>query len=322
MNHALLMLGILFAITVSARAQGIPQAIDCRAAIDASVQSPKLESIVDKRELEHTVLFVLDDPYVQKVIKQVAQQLANQPVTASDPKTDSAQMIRAFRKALDSSLPRFTYSPSGSPEEQNTARIIFGNWIMNMPSDMMMACFHPLQSLIQARVPRVEAVAAAAAHTRKEQQEKKAAQRAKNAAQQAALVEQDQARGYKPTSIAALQLDGRDLAARSARLSITGIYTHEGHLRFLYPNNLALQAALQGAGIPKRILLSTGNAERAFRETLLECESQSLGIDMSGGCSVTVLGHASMCTVTNGFGASHEELCVAVEDGRRTLAAS
>jgi hypothetical protein len=60
--------------------------------------------------------------------------------------------------------------------------------------------------------------------------------------------------------------------------------------------------------------LLTDDASREFRQYLLKCQSNP--VSAQGGCSVTVLGHVTICKLSNAFGATREPPCVDVEEGR------
>jgi flagellar biosynthesis GTPase FlhF len=120
--------------------------------------------------------------------------------------------------------------------------------------------------------------------------------------------------GYQSISVESFVLDGRDLAARTAKLAITGVYIREGNLDVLYADMRALMMTRQGVNQPNVSLL-TDHTSREFREHLLKCQSDYASAQR--GCAVTVLGRATTCTLTNAFGTAREEPCVAVEDGRQ-----
>jgi hypothetical protein len=109
-------------------------------------------------------------------------------------------------------------------------------------------------------------------------------------------------------------LDGRDLAAKEREVTLTGVYLRENNLEHLYSDiraaMLATRQGLQQLYVP----LLTENATREFRKYLLTCQSNPTSAQL--GCSMTVLGRATTCTLSNAFGATREEPCVDVEDGR------
>jgi hypothetical protein len=119
-------------------------------------------------------------------------------------------------------------------------------------------------------------------------------------------------RGYDTISVQNFELDGADLAGRTAKLAVSGAYVREGNLDVLYTDTQAAGMAYGGVRRPKVPLL-IDNAPRELRERLQNCRT-----DLSTtriGCAVTVLGHATRCTVTNAFGTTREEPCLEVESG-------
>jgi hypothetical protein len=110
-------------------------------------------------------------------------------------------------------------------------------------------------------------------------------------------------------------LDGRDLAAIERDVTLSGVYLREGNFDVLYATREAVMIAKQQMLHQPNVLLLTDDASRDFRRTLLRCQSNP--VDARFGCPVAILGRATMCTLTNAFGASRTEPCVAVEDGRQ-----
>jgi hypothetical protein len=141
------------------------------------------------------------------------------------------------------------------------------------------------------------------------------AQKAEVRRQQA---EQDEAKGYESISGETFVLDGKDLAAKAAKVSLSGVYIREGNLDVLYADARAVMMAHQGLRQPSVPLL-TDDASREFREHLLTCQSNPASAQM--GCPVAVLGRVTTCTLSNAFGAARAEPCVAVEDGRQLASA-
>jgi hypothetical protein len=72
----------------------------------------------------------------------------------------------------------------------------------------------------------------------------------------------------------------------------------------------AMITATHYGRVQPMVPLLTDNASREFRRYLLSCQSNL------GGCSVTVFGQATICALSNAFGATRELPCVAVEDRR------
>jgi hypothetical protein len=118
--------------------------------------------------------------------------------------------------------------------------------------------------------------------------------------------------GYQRISVETFVLDGKDLATRSAKVSLSGTYIREGNLGVLYANQRAVMIAGAGMHQPS-VLFLTDDASREFRQHLLMCQSNPGSARM--GCPVTVVGHATMCSISNAFGGARESPCVAVEEG-------
>jgi hypothetical protein len=119
--------------------------------------------------------------------------------------------------------------------------------------------------------------------------------------------------GYQTISVETFILDGGDLAAKAAKVSLSGTYIHEGNLHILYADMRTAMMATRGAHQQPNVLLLADDASREFRQLLLTCQSNPTSAQM--GCPVTVLGQATKCKLSNAFGATREEPCVAVEKG-------
>jgi hypothetical protein len=137
-------------------------------------------------------------------------------------------------------------------------------------------------------------------------------------AQEARNVERDRGQGYPRISVESFVLDGRELAAREAKVSLIGSYISDGSVGVLYVDARAIIMATYhpnagGSNQPKVPLLTDG-ASRDFRQRLLACQTNPASAQV--GCPVTALGHVTMCKLSNVFGARRDLPCLAVEDGR------
>ena len=119
--------------------------------------------------------------------------------------------------------------------------------------------------------------------------------------------------GYQRISIETFLLDGGDLTATAAKVSISGVYVREGNLSVLYADRGSAMMASRGRTQQPKVLLLTDNASREFRQVLLMCQSNPA--NAQGGCPITILGRAEKCQYSNAFGATRDESCIAVEKG-------
>ena len=119
--------------------------------------------------------------------------------------------------------------------------------------------------------------------------------------------------GYQRISVETFLLDGGDLAAKAAKVSISGVYVREGNLSVLYADRDSAMMAARGRTQQPKVPLLTDNASREFRQVLLMCQSNPA--NAQGGCPITILGRAEKCQLSNAFGATRDESCIAVEKG-------
>jgi hypothetical protein len=138
---------------------------------------------------------------------------------------------------------------------------------------------------------------------KKQQQEAQAATAAKlsNAQQQ----------GYQPITFDDFKLDGKKLAASGAKVMMQGFYQKRGDIELLQPTGVAVAVARSRGDDGNGINLLTDDASRDVRKGLLRCGDPMIA---PLGCQMTIIGHASMCTMTTLVG-SKDLPCVAVEDG-------
>ena len=109
------------------------------------------------------------------------------------------------------------------------------------------------------------------------------------------------------------KLDGGDLAAKAAKVAVSGVYVPEGHYGALHNDSQRAMMAAQRLPQQPNIPLLTDNASREFRQLVLTCRSNPASTQV--GCPVTIIGRAITCTWSNAFGVSRNEPCVAVENG-------
>ena len=159
--------------------------------------------------------------------------------------------------------------------------------------------------------PKVKASKAEQARQAAERQRLMAA-----AVQQRADAQQsaDAALGYSRIAVRDFILDGRELASRSAKVSLVGVYLPAGNLHLLFSNNVdAVQFANGPVQNIQLVHLLTTNASHSFRSQVLACRSNPSAEYV--GCAVRILGIATMCALTGPLGARQEVPCVSVEEG-------
>jgi TPR repeat protein/uncharacterized protein YecT (DUF1311 family) len=124
-----------------------------------------------------------------------------------------------------------------------------------------------------------------------------------------------QEHGYRRITFDDFMLDGRELAANSAKVSVEGVYVKQGEIEMLFPSLLAIAIARETIRLDAGIGVLTNDATRSVRKFLLDCRNNPIGAQM--GCSLTVIGRAGMCTRTTLVG-STDLPCLVVEDGAAT----
>jgi hypothetical protein len=198
-----------------------------------------------------------------------------------------------------------------------TAKTIYVDPFANMASPIVEQigrepCEISGQPTVMLTPERCEQSRQAIASAQRQAQEVAAAAAAQRA-QEARNQELDRKRGYERISVQTFALDGKDLAAKAAKVSLAGIYVREGNVDVLYSDSLALyQGRRSGNSI--EVTMLTDHAPREFRQRLLTCQSNPGCPQM--GCAVTISGQVTTWTLSNAFGATRELPCVAVEDGR------
>jgi hypothetical protein len=142
---------------------------------------------------------------------------------------------------------------------------------------------------------------AAALQQAKEHKEKEAEAQNKYRATVAEQVRKDQERGYKLITFDDFKLDGKQLAANDAKVSVKGIYRKSYEAEALFPPS--------GQTGADSIGLITDDAPRSIRKYFLECPRS---FSWQSDCSITVLGRVRMCKT---LATSKDVPCLIVEDG-------
>lgn len=118
----------------------------------------------------------------------------------------------------------------------------------------------------------------------------------------------EEARGYKPMTIEDFLLDGHQLATSETKVAVSGYYKRVGRITKLYPNLITALQQPWDSGLP--VLIDDDTARRDTRQFFLKCDQNLSGTP----CQITLLGHATICTITNLAG-SQDIPCLKVEDG-------
>lgn len=122
------------------------------------------------------------------------------------------------------------------------------------------------------------------------------------------------AKGYSPTTVQDFVLDGKQLVARKAKRSLTGVYLPVGNLEVLFGNGSDVYQFSTGNNLNSPMVhLLTDNASREFRRQLLACRSSQSTV--YGSCRIHVLGTATMCVISGPLGNRRDVPCVSVADG-------
>jgi hypothetical protein len=122
------------------------------------------------------------------------------------------------------------------------------------------------------------------------------------------------ARGYSPITVSDFVLDGKRLAARKEKRSLTGIYIPAGELELLFQSSADAYMFSNGQSPHSpSVNLLTEDASRQFRSQLLACRSSPA--TQYAGCQVHILGTVTMCVLSDSLGRRRNVPCVSVEDG-------
>ena len=123
----------------------------------------------------------------------------------------------------------------------------------------------------------------------------------------------DEKKGFKPITFDDFLLDGKALAARNTKLSISGFYVRLGEVEFLMPSMNAIAMSRNEITADRGIALLTEDAPRNVRQNFLNCRNNIVTAQI--GCQMTVLGHATMCEKTTLLETSNAP-CLIVDEVR------
>jgi hypothetical protein len=124
-------------------------------------------------------------------------------------------------------------------------------------------------------------------------------------------VKKDARNGYQVVTFNDFQLDGKELAARNAKISIAGGYIKVGDMEYLISSPVAAIMVARTGNTNDAIAILTDNASRIVRQYFLNCRNVP-GIQL--GCPINLLGNATMCERTNLVG-TQTIPCILVRDG-------
>jgi hypothetical protein len=121
---------------------------------------------------------------------------------------------------------------------------------------------------------------------------------------------------YQTVSVNDFAAEGAGLAARNAKVSLTGSYILQGNRGTLYTDMSAIVRTKYHpeAGTQPNVLLLTDAASGQLRQRLLSCQTDPSAAQV--GCTIKIRGQARMCPLADASGATHETPCVSVEDGK------
>lgn len=128
--------------------------------------------------------------------------------------------------------------------------------------------------------------------------------------------EHDYNKGYQRISVEAFVLDGEELAAKGAKVSVNGSYLGTESVGMLFGDTRAVIIATNypSLGEQPKVPLLVNNSPREFRQRLLACRTNPASAQV--GCPITVLGRVTICRFHGELGAGRETPCLNVEDGR------
>jgi len=121
---------------------------------------------------------------------------------------------------------------------------------------------------------------------------------------------------YQAMSVRDFVADGPALAAKNAKVSLSGSYLLQENRGVLYPDMQSIVMARYHpeAGPQPNISLLTSAASGQLRRRLLSCQTDPSAAQV--GCTIKIRGRAGMCPLTDAPGATREAPCVKVEDGK------
>jgi hypothetical protein len=121
---------------------------------------------------------------------------------------------------------------------------------------------------------------------------------------------------YAAVSVPDFAAQGPELAAKNAKVSLTGSYILRDGRGMLYTDMQAIVTTKYHpeAGPQPSVLLLTNDASHQLRQRLLACQTDPSAAQV--GCTIKIRGRARMCPPTDASGGTHEAPCVNAEDGK------
>ncbi len=121
---------------------------------------------------------------------------------------------------------------------------------------------------------------------------------------------------YQAVSVRDFVADGPTLAAKNAKVSLSGSYLLQDNSGVLYTDMQSIVMARYHPelGPQPSVSLLTSDASAQLRRRLLSCQTDPSASQV--GCTIKIRGHAGMCPLIDASGATHEAPCVKVEDGK------
>jgi len=119
-------------------------------------------------------------------------------------------------------------------------------------------------------------------------------------------------RGYKRITFDDFMLDGKELAASGAKVSIQGVYVNRARSRCSFLHSRPWRWHDRRLARTQASAFFRTTPTRSARKFLLDCRNSPIGAQL--GCSLTVVGRVDMCKRTTLVG-STDMPCLIVEDG-------
>jgi hypothetical protein len=121
---------------------------------------------------------------------------------------------------------------------------------------------------------------------------------------------------YQAMSVRDFVADGPTLAARNAKITLSGSYLLQDKRDVLYTDmqSIVMTKYHPELGPQPNVSLVTSDASAQLRRRLLSCQTDPSAAQV--GCTIKIRGRAAMCPLSDASGATHEAPCVKVEDGK------